>query len=257
VNPPTASRSSAQLFNETSVHEESGAHRTESEQARIKATVGLVPPETRTLLDVGCGRGDLLHAIDVPFSVGTDLARRGIRFVRRPATVSSMLSLPFPDRSFDVVLCAETLEHLDPADLVRATAELRRIARKSLVVTVPYQEDLLAWSTKCPRCGAVFHLYGHRNVFTPERLKGLFPGASNYALQGVWSVRPMSRALLHFRTERLGLWKFWRFARCPQCGNETFHNDEKSLIYKGVDALNSLVHPRKSDYRWLMLRVDL
>jgi len=95
------------------------------------------------------------------------------------------------------------------------------------------------------------------NVFTPERLKGLFPGCSNYAVQGVWPVRPMSPALLHFRTETLGLWKFWRFARCPQCGNETFHNDEKSLLYKGLDALNSLVHPRKSDYRWLMLRVDL
>lgn len=257
MNPPTASRSSAQLFNETSVHEESGAHRTESEQARIKATVALIPRETRTLLDVGCGRGDLLHAIDVPFSVGTDLAKRGIRFVRKPATVSSMLSLPFPDRSFDVVLCAETLEHLDPADLVKATAELRRIARKSLVVTVPYQEDLLAWSTKCPRCGTVFHLYGHRNVFSPERLKGLFPGCSNYALQGVWPVRPVSPVLLHFRTGTLGLWKYWRFARCPQCGNETFHNHEKSLLFRAVDAVNSLVHPRKSDYRWLMLRVDL
>ena len=154
-----------------------------------------IPPETRTLLDVGCGRGDLLHAIDVPFSVGTDLARRGIRFVRRPAMVSSMLSLPFPDRSFDVVLCAETLEHLDPADLVRATAELRRIARKSLVVTVPYQEDLLAWSTRCSRCGTVFHLYGHRNVFSPERLKALFPGAAHYAVQGIWPVRAdVSRA---------------------------------------------------------------
>ncbi|HTG84622.1 MAG TPA: class I SAM-dependent methyltransferase, partial [Gemmatimonadales bacterium] len=129
MNPPASSRTSAQLFDETSVHEESGAHRTASELARIKATIALVPPGTRTLLDVGCGRGDLLHAIDVPFSVGTDLAKRGIRFVRRPATVSSMLSLPFPDRSFDVVLCAETLEHLDPTDLVRATAELRRIAR--------------------------------------------------------------------------------------------------------------------------------
>jgi Methylase involved in ubiquinone/menaquinone biosynthesis len=171
--------------------------------------------------------------------------------------VSSMLSLPFPDRSFDVVLCAETLEHLDPADLVRATAELRRIARKSLVVTVPYQEDLLAWSTRCSRCGTVFHLYGHRNVFSPERLKALFPGAAHYAVQGIWPVRPMSPALLHFRTETLGLWKYWRFARCPECGNEAFENQERRLAYKGVDALNSLLHPRKSDYRWLMLRVDL
>ncbi|HEU5154849.1 MAG TPA: class I SAM-dependent methyltransferase, partial [Gemmatimonadales bacterium] len=257
VNPPTASRQSAQLFDETAVHEESGAHRTESEQARIKATAALVPPETRTLLDVGCGRGDLLHAIDVPFSVGTDLARRGIRYVRRPATVSSMLSLPFRDRSFDVVLCAETLEHLDPADLVRATAELRRIARKSLVITVPYQEDLLAWSTQCPRCGTLFHLHGHRNVFSPERLKGLFPGASDYAVQGTWPVRPMSPVLLRFRTEKLGLWKFGRFAHCPECGNEAFDNQERRLLYKGVDLLNSMLHPRRSNYRWLLLRVDL
>ncbi|HSE45512.1 MAG TPA: class I SAM-dependent methyltransferase [Gemmatimonadales bacterium] len=257
MNPPAAPRTSAQLFDETSVHEESGVHRTESERGRIKATVALVPPETRTLLDVGCGRGDLLHAIDVPFSVGTDLARRGIRFVRRPATVSSMLALPFRNQSFDVVLCAETLEHLDPADLPGAASELRRLARKSLLITVPYQEDLLAWSTRCARCGTLFHLHDHRNVFSPERLQGLFPGGSHYTVQGAWRVRPMSPALLRFRTERLGLWKYWRFARCPRCGNESFENQEQRLLYKGVNALNSVLHPRKSDYRWLLLRVDL
>jgi SAM-dependent methyltransferase len=200
--------------------------------------------------------GDLLHAIDVPFSVGTDLAKRGIRFVRRPATVSSMLALPFRNGSFDVVLCAETLEHLDPADLPRAASELRRVAKKSLLLTVPYQEDLLAWSTRCPRWARCAISWPPQRVFAGAT-HGLFPGGSRYTVQGTWRVRPMSPALLRFRTGRLGLWKYWRYVRCPQCGNEAFDNQEQRLLYKGVDALNSVLHPRKSDYRWLMLRVDL
>jgi SAM-dependent methyltransferase len=248
-------RDSASLFDETGVHE---TPRTSvSERTRLAATLALLPPGTRTLLDVGCGRGELLHQADVPFAVGTDLARRGIRHLRRPAVIASMLELPFPDRAFEVVLCAETLEHLDPADLPRAAAELRRVAARSLVITVPYAEDPLAWSHRCPACGTVFHLHGHRSVFTPERLIALFPGAARYEARGAWPVRPMSPALLRFRTGTLGLWKYTRHTRCPACGNREFVNHERRLLYRAVDALNDLLHPRKSRFRWLLLRIDL
>ena len=232
---PAGSRESADLFNSTAVHEEAGLHRTESEQIRIRETVAMIPPGTGSLLDVGCGRGDLLHAIDVPFSVGTDLARRGIRFVRRPAAVSSMLALPFPDRSFDVVLCAETLEHLDPADLTRAAAELRRVARKRLLVTVPYQEDLLAWSTRCSALRYGVSPLRAPNVFSPERLTSTLPGGEHTtrcAESGRFAQCLAGAAALSHRDARS--LEVLAVVRCPQCGNEAFDNQERRLAYTGV-----------------------
>ena len=49
------------------------------------------------------------------------------------AVTASLARLPFPDAAFDVVLCSEVLEHL--VRPVEAIAELRRIARKAVVVT--------------------------------------------------------------------------------------------------------------------------
>src|SRR5262245_27635877 len=49
------------------------------------------------------------------------------------AVTASLARLPFPDGAFDVVLCSEGLEHL--VRPVEAIAELRRIARKAVIVT--------------------------------------------------------------------------------------------------------------------------
>ena len=46
--------------------------------------------------------------------------------------------LPFPDASFDTTICLDVLEHVD--DVV-AIAELARVTRKRLIITVP-QEDI-------------------------------------------------------------------------------------------------------------------
>jgi SAM-dependent methyltransferase len=255
--PAPDARESARLFDETPVHEEAAAHLTPSERTRIRDTLAMIPPGTTSLLDVGCGRGVLLHEMEVPFIVGTDLARRGIRYVKRPAVVSSMLALPFPDRSFDVVLCAEAMEHLDPAMLPAAAAELRRVARRAVVVTVPFDENPLEGSSRCPRCGAVFHLHGHQRSFLPDDLRGLFPSAAAYEVRGSWPIRRYSPALLRFRTGTLGLWKFAWYARCPSCGNRAFENHEHRMLYRLAGTINSFLHPRKRRWRWLLFRADL
>src|ERR671916_332050 len=51
----------------------------------------------------------------------------------------SVVDLPFPGRSFDVVGCFEVLEHL-PGDLPRkALSELGRVARQAVVLSVPHE----------------------------------------------------------------------------------------------------------------------
>jgi hypothetical protein len=84
----------------------------------------------------------------------------------------------------------------------------------------------------------------------------LFPGGA-FVARGSWPVRPYSPGLLRLRTARLGLWKYASYARCPACGNKEFENHERRLLFRLAGTLNSLLHPRKTRHRWLLVRVDL
>ena len=54
-------------------------------------------------------------------------------------TVQAFLEeLPFKNKSFDTIVCAHTLEHVK--DLKKSVKELKRVARKRLIIVVPEQE---------------------------------------------------------------------------------------------------------------------
>jgi SAM-dependent methyltransferase len=86
--------------------------------------------DARSLLDVGSGRGFFLQHVQVPMKIGCDL-------LGRPHVIAMAERLPFKDASFDVVHCAHTLEHM--RDLHAAFAELKRVARRQVIVVVPRQ----------------------------------------------------------------------------------------------------------------------
>lgn len=100
----------------------------------------------RSILDAGCGEGLSLGAVlertRVGHAAGVDMLAGSVRFAQRRQPAASFLRgdvtrLPFADHSFDVVMCCEVLEHLDnPA---AAIAELRRVARRALVLSVPHE----------------------------------------------------------------------------------------------------------------------
>ena len=95
--------------------------------ARVLLLAGsLTPCQISTL--TGC------DVSDVALEIASQTPIRGRRFV-----VGSIVDLPFPDRSFDVVGCFEVLEHL-PGDLPRrALSELARVARRAVVLSVPHE----------------------------------------------------------------------------------------------------------------------
>lgn len=93
------------------------------------------------VLEVGCGNGAVAerlrahhHVIAVDVTLGSAAATRE----RAGAIVAlaGLPELPFRDAAFDTVVCAHTLEHIP--DLWRAASELRRVARRTIVV-VPRQ----------------------------------------------------------------------------------------------------------------------
>lgn len=114
--------------------------KTDLNEPSILAMLRGIPQGTKTLLDVGCGRGYFLSRVrearpEIELfgcDVVDKLSYDGIRLIRGGAE-----QLPFPDKSFDVVTCSHTLEHiLRPT---RAASELKRVARNVLFVVVPCQ----------------------------------------------------------------------------------------------------------------------
>ncbi|TMF34563.1 MAG: methyltransferase domain-containing protein [Chloroflexi bacterium] len=106
-----------------------------------------------SLLDVGTG------AADIPVALVEDAQRHGrqirvtatdsrpevLAAARRASptvaatdglvlTVADGRSLPYPDASFDIVHASLVVHHLDPVDAVACLRELRRVARRGVVV---------------------------------------------------------------------------------------------------------------------------
>jgi O-antigen biosynthesis protein len=106
--------------------------------------LGLVPRDARTVLDVGCGAGDLGAAIMArqqaevvgiePCEAAVPTARQRITRVW-PDTVEGWLI--DPDYDYDCIICADVLEHLqDPEEVLRSLHACLADAGR-LVVSVP------------------------------------------------------------------------------------------------------------------------
>lgn len=59
-------------------------------------------------------------------------------------------ALPFADGAFDVVLCAQVLEHVDWSSVRGAVADLARVARVGMVVTLPRSRRRISASITLP-----------------------------------------------------------------------------------------------------------
>ncbi len=99
------------------------------------------------VLDVGCGMGLLVRTL-VERGVdahGLDVAERVIRHGQTLSPgrfhLGSILKMPFPDESFHTVVSTDCFEHLAETDVPRAMLELRRVARRNLIIRLATTED--------------------------------------------------------------------------------------------------------------------
>lgn len=103
------------------------------------------PPDAR-LLDAGCGSGgNLVHLARMGpqrRAVGIDIAREAVTACGArglPVAQGSLLALPFPDRSFDVVTSFDVIYHAWVPDDGAAIREMCRVLRPGglILVRVP------------------------------------------------------------------------------------------------------------------------
>lgn len=111
------------------------------------------------LLDAGCGRRPYAHWYEgmVSEAVGLDVEPQpGV------TVVAALERIPFPDESFDTVLCTDALEHVEDAE--RAVAELHRVTRRGghVLVSVPFLYPV----HEAPRDMRRFTHHGLRSLLT-------------------------------------------------------------------------------------------
>jgi len=113
-----------------------------------------------SILDVGCAKGFMLHdfALLIPgitvkgVDVSTYAIGNAIEDVRTHVRVASANSLPFPDKSFDLVISVTTVHNLERPDCAQALREIMRVSRGDAFITVDaYRNDeekerMFAWN---------------------------------------------------------------------------------------------------------------
>lgn len=110
---------------------------------RAGGLLELVAPAPQRILDAGCGEGFAMRAVLGGTSaevVGLDGSAEALRVAGalnpgRGLAAGDLYALPFPDRSFDLVVCMEVLEHLD--EPARGLRELCRVSAGWLLLSVP------------------------------------------------------------------------------------------------------------------------
>lgn len=118
------------------------------EETDAELILGALGPKG-SVAEVGAGIGTLaLRLAREGFDVtGIDISSEALKRASEKAEQEHLTvrwregfaeSLPFPDKSFDYVTCCHTLEHVK--DLAKATSELKRIARKKVIVLTPKQK---------------------------------------------------------------------------------------------------------------------
>lgn len=97
----------------------------------------------RSALIVGAGDGLVATILEAK---GVRAASLDIDGTRGPTMLGSVLQIPARDAGFDVVLACQVLEHLPFDDFPAALAEVRRVARRRFVVSLPQRGR--AWQVR-------------------------------------------------------------------------------------------------------------
>ena len=120
-------------------------------------------PQTAKILDVGCGKGFLLHEIKrlLPASQvsGFDVSEYAIENSKeeiRPRLFVHRAQDPFPfaDQEFDLAVSLTTLHNLPLFELETALRQIERVAAKKYIVVESYrnhqeQFNLQCWALTC------------------------------------------------------------------------------------------------------------
>ena len=130
---------------------------------KARQVAHLAPAPGRRVLDLGCGRGEVLLACARAGAevAGIDYAQAGVEITRETLAdvpgadivQGDVAALPWADASFDAVLSGDVIEHLVPADAEGMLREAHRVLRPGgrLVLHTAPNRLFLEWTWPAAR----------------------------------------------------------------------------------------------------------
>jgi SAM-dependent methyltransferase len=152
----------------------------------------------KSLLDVGCGQGRVGSVIkrhrDI-YTVGVDAYNPYLELCKKDNSYDKLIQsdvrkLSFENKSFDVVLCTQLIEHLEKAEAYELIKRMEDIARKQIVITTPVgkyeahardgndlQEHKSTWQpAELKQMGYSIRGVGLRNLYGDAGIRAHVPG---------------------------------------------------------------------------------
>jgi len=124
-----------------------------------------------TVLNLGCGLGQHAGGLPAKHQLHVDVWPQYLDQIKDmlPTIKLDITNLSmFVDKSWDVVMCIDVIEHLTKENAEKAITEMERIARKKVVLYTPIgfhkQDDGQGWGAGNPEYQA------HRCGFTTEEM---------------------------------------------------------------------------------------
>jgi 2-polyprenyl-3-methyl-5-hydroxy-6-metoxy-1,4-benzoquinol methylase len=162
----------------------------------------------KKILDMGCATGNYSVVLkNMGYDVkGADVNPAYVARARERGIDAVQIGngIPFPDKSFDTVICFEVIEHVP--DLKELFTEAKRLAAKNILFTTPNSEFV----DELVRQGLLYEHFAeldHKNFFTKDSLirilQEYFPhvdvmkgdGINPFALFGFMPVRMLGKIL--------------------------------------------------------------
>lgn len=167
--------------------------------ARYQAILDHVPQGSRAILDVGCGDGYLIHLLHrrgLRGLVGIDNDALAVQLARDRllenddaaachVSIASVYNLPLSASSFDCVVMADVIEHLDAQE--KALSEVSRVIteRGTLVLSTPNWQPDRRWDTS--------HVIEYRPDELEAVLNGFFGQVTLYGCWPMWCFNLWAR----------------------------------------------------------------
>lgn len=145
-----------------------------------KTRLDLLPSRTwQSVLEIGCGRGELLKCVQASRRVGVDLTTEPLKHLQALGIETYVCDvtqrLPFSDASFDLLICSEVIEHVFDTDAL--LQECYRCLQPGglLLVTTPnvnnWRNRILVPLGFYPILLEHRPIYGHIRAYNAQRLR--------------------------------------------------------------------------------------